>query len=29
MTQDEIVELTGYPAERVLRILQNAGISGD
>jgi len=27
MTQDEIVDLTGYPADRVLRILQDAGIS--
>jgi hypothetical protein len=28
MTRDEIVERTGYPADRVLRILQDAGISG-
>ena len=27
MTQDEIVDLTGYPADRVLRILQDGGIS--
>jgi hypothetical protein len=27
MTRDEIVELTGYPPDRVLRILQEAGIS--
>jgi hypothetical protein len=27
VTQDEIVDLTGYPADRVLRILQDAGIS--
>jgi hypothetical protein len=26
MTQDEIVDLTGYPADRVLRILQYASI---
>ncbi len=29
MTQDEIVDLTGYPADRVLRICTDAGISGD
>jgi hypothetical protein len=29
LTQEEIVELTGYPADRVLRILHGAGISGD
>jgi hypothetical protein len=27
MTQDEIVDLTGYPAGRVLRICRDAGIS--
>lgn len=27
MTQDEIVDVTGYPADLVLRILQDAGIS--
>jgi hypothetical protein len=27
MTKDEIVELTGYPADLVLRICQDAGIS--
>jgi hypothetical protein len=27
--EDEIVELTGYTADRVLRILQDAGISED
>jgi hypothetical protein len=26
MTQGEIVELTGYPADRVLRICQGAGL---
>ena len=29
MTQDEIVELTGYTADRVLRICADAGVSGD
>jgi hypothetical protein len=29
MTKDEIVELTGYPADLVLRICRDAGISGD
>jgi hypothetical protein len=29
MTQDEIVDLTGYPADLVLRICRDAGISGD
>ena len=29
MTRDEIVDLTGYPADRVLRICRDAGISGD
>jgi hypothetical protein len=29
MTQAEIVELTGYTADRVLRICRDAGISGD
>jgi hypothetical protein len=28
MTRDEIVEATGYPAERVLRICIGAGVSG-
>lgn len=27
MTKDEIVELTGYPADLVLRICHDAGIS--
>jgi hypothetical protein len=27
LTKDEIVELTGYPADLVLRICQDAGIS--
>ena len=27
MPRDEMVDLTGYPADRVLRILQDAGIS--
>jgi hypothetical protein len=27
MTKDEIVDLTGYPADRVLRILRDAGTS--
>jgi hypothetical protein len=27
MTKDEIVEATGYPADLVLRICQDAGIS--
>jgi hypothetical protein len=27
MARDEIVDLTGYPADRVPRILQDAGIS--
>jgi hypothetical protein len=29
MTQDEIVELSGYTADRVLRICADAGLSGD
>jgi hypothetical protein len=29
LTQDEIVELTGYPADLVLRICQDAAISGN
>jgi len=29
LTQNEIVELTGYPADLVLRICRDAGISGD
>jgi hypothetical protein len=29
MTRDEIVDLTGYSPDRVLRILQDAGISGE
>jgi hypothetical protein len=29
MTQDEIVELTGYTADRVLRICTDASLSGD
>jgi len=29
LTQDGIVELTGYPADLVLRICRDAGISGD
>jgi hypothetical protein len=29
MTRDEIVDLTGYPADLVLRICQGAGISRD
>jgi hypothetical protein len=29
MTKDEIVDLTGYPADLVLRICRDAGISGD
>jgi hypothetical protein len=29
LTQAEIVELTGYTADRVLRICTDAGISGD
>jgi hypothetical protein len=29
LTQDEIVELTGYPADLVLRICTDAGISRD
>jgi hypothetical protein len=28
MTKDEIVELTGYTADRVLRICADAGLSG-
>ena len=28
MERDEIVDLTGYPADRVLRICTDAGISG-
>jgi hypothetical protein len=27
LTQDEIVELTGYTADRVLRICTDAGVS--
>jgi hypothetical protein len=27
MTRDEIVELTGYPADLILRICQDVGIS--
>jgi hypothetical protein len=29
MTRDEIVDLTGYTADRVLRICTDAGLSGD
>jgi hypothetical protein len=29
MTQDEIVELTGYGADRVVRICTGAGVLGD
>ncbi|HEV8526913.1 MAG TPA: hypothetical protein VGS60_05080, partial [Actinomycetes bacterium] len=29
MTQDEIVDLTGYAADRVLRICTDAGYRGD
>jgi hypothetical protein len=29
LTKDEIVDLTGYPADLVLRICADAGISGD
>jgi hypothetical protein len=29
MTQDEIVDLTGCTADRVLRICRDVGISGD
>jgi hypothetical protein len=29
MTRDEIVDLTGYTADRVLRICTNASVSGD
>jgi hypothetical protein len=29
LKQDEIVELTGYTADRVLRICTDAGVSGD
>jgi hypothetical protein len=29
LTQAEIVDLTGYTADRVLRICTDAGISGD
>jgi hypothetical protein len=29
LTWDEIVDLTGYPAERVLRICTDAGYRGD
>jgi hypothetical protein len=28
LTQDEIVDLTGYPADRVVRICADAGVSG-
>jgi hypothetical protein len=28
LTRDEIVELTGYPADRIVRICTDAGISG-
>jgi hypothetical protein len=27
LTRDEIVDLTGYPADRVLRICRDAGVS--
>jgi hypothetical protein len=27
LTKDEIVDLTGYPADLVLRICQDAGVS--
>ena len=29
LARDGIVELTGYPADLVLRICRDAGISGD
>jgi hypothetical protein len=29
MTEDEIIDLTGYPAERGLPILRDAWLSGD
>jgi hypothetical protein len=29
LTKDEIVELTGYPADLVLGICRDAGVSGD
>jgi NADH:ubiquinone oxidoreductase subunit F (NADH-binding) len=29
LTRDEIVDVTGYPADLVLRICQGAGISGE
>jgi hypothetical protein len=29
MTRDEIVELTGYPADLVVQICGGAGLSGD
>jgi hypothetical protein len=29
MTRDEIVELTGFPADLVVKILQDARVSGD
>jgi hypothetical protein len=29
LTKDEIVDLTGYPPDRVLRICTDAGLSGD
>jgi hypothetical protein len=29
LTKDEILDLTGYPADLVLRICRDAGISGD
>jgi hypothetical protein len=28
MTRDEIVDLTGYPADLVVRICRDAGVSG-
>jgi hypothetical protein len=28
MTKDEIVDLTGYPADLILRICTDAGVSG-
>jgi hypothetical protein len=29
LTRDEIVDLTGYPADLVLRICRDADVSGD
>jgi hypothetical protein len=29
LTKEEIVDLTGYPADLVLRICRDSGISGD